>query len=93
VATEGYGIPLGITAAGANRHHAPLLGLHADAAISQLGDIVAGERTCHLDTGYDGRPARQALVGLGFAGQIARKGVPAPSRPDGAGPWSERTPG
>ena len=78
VATEAAGIPLGIAAAGANRHDAPLLAPTLGAAISQLGGIVPEERTCHLDAGYDGQPAHQALTGLGFAGQIAAKGVPAP---------------
>jgi hypothetical protein len=78
VATEGYGIPLGITAAGAHRHDSPLLAPTLNAAISQLGGIVPDERTCHLDAGYDGQPSRQALSELGFDGQIARKGVPAP---------------
>jgi DDE family transposase len=78
VATEAAGIPLGIAAAGANRHDCPLLAPTLGAAISQLGGIVPEERTCHLDAGYDGQPARQALTGLGFAGQIAAKGVPAP---------------
>jgi hypothetical protein len=78
VATEAAGIPLGIAAAGANRHDSPLLAPTPGAAISQLGGIVPEERTCHLDAGYDGQPARQALTGLGFAGQIAAKGVPAP---------------
>jgi Transposase DDE domain len=78
VPTEGYGIPLGITAAGANRHDSPLLAPTLGAAISQLGGIMPNQPTCHLDAGYDGQPARQALAGLGFAGQIARKGRPAP---------------
>jgi Transposase DDE domain len=78
VATEAQGIPLGIAAAGANRHDSPLLAPTLGAAISQLGGIVPEQRTCHLDAGYDGQPAHQALTGLGFAGQIAAKGVPAP---------------
>jgi hypothetical protein len=55
VATEGYGIPLGITAAGANRHDCPLLAPTLGAAADQLGSILPEERTCHLDAGYDGR--------------------------------------
>jgi hypothetical protein len=78
VATEAAGIPLGIAAAGANRHDSPLLAPTLGAAISQLGGIMPEERACHLDAGYDGQPARQALTGLGFADQIARTGVPAP---------------
>ncbi len=32
----------------------------------------------HLDRGYDNAPARALLTTLGFDGEIARKGVPAP---------------
>ena len=78
VATEAAGIPLGIIAAGTNRHDSPLLAPTLGAAISQLGGIVPEECTCHLDAGYDGQPARHALAELGFAAQIAAKGVPAP---------------
>jgi hypothetical protein len=78
VATEAAGIPLGITAAGANRHDSPLLAPTLNAAISQLGGIVPEQPTCHLDAGYDGQPARHALSELGIAAQIAGKGVPAP---------------
>ena len=78
VATEGNGIPLGITATGAHRHDSPLLAPTLNAAISQLGGIVPDERTCHLDAGYDSTVTRQLLDELGFDGQIARKGLPAP---------------
>jgi len=77
-ATEAAGIPLGITAAGANRHDSPLLAPTLQAAISQLGAVLPGQPTCHLDAAYDGAPARQALAELGFHGQIARLGIPAP---------------
>jgi hypothetical protein len=39
VATEDYGIPLGIAAAGANRHDSPLLAPTLQAAASQLGGL------------------------------------------------------
>jgi hypothetical protein len=78
VATEAAGIPLGIAAAGANRHDAPLLAPTLHAAISQLGGVLPEQRTCHLDAAYDGTPARHALAHLGFEGQIARLGIPAP---------------
>jgi hypothetical protein len=78
MATEGYGIPLGIASAGANRHDSPLLAPTLAAASAQLDQILPGERTCHLDAGYDSTITRQLLDELGFAGQIARKGVPAP---------------
>ena len=34
--------------------------------------------TAHLDAGYDSGVTRDLLTELGFAGQISRKGVPAP---------------
>jgi hypothetical protein len=72
-----YGIPLGIAAAGANRHDSPLLVLTLQAAAGQLGHTLPAGRTCHLDAGYDSGPTRQTLDELGFAAQIARKGAPA----------------
>lgn len=78
VATEDYGIPLGIAAAGANRHDSPLLAPTLQAAHHQLDGVLPDEPTCHLDAGYDSGPARQTLDEQGFAGQIARKGTPAP---------------
>src|SRR5260370_30444995 len=78
VATEGYGIPLGIASAGANRHDSPLLAPTLHAASAQLDHLLPAHRTCHLDRGYDSQPTRQLLDELGFTGQIARKGIPAP---------------
>jgi hypothetical protein len=78
VATENYGIPLGIAAAGASRHDSPLLAPTLQAAADQLGGALPDERTCHLDAGYDSQPTRQALSDLAFTGQIAHKGTPAP---------------
>ena len=78
VATENYGIPLGIASAPANRHDSPLLAPTLQAAADQLDSKLPGERACHLDAGYDSRPTRQTLSELGFDGDIARKGTPAP---------------
>ena len=77
-ATEAAGIPLGITAADANRHDSPLLVPTLHAAIGQLGGLLPEQPTCHLDAAYDGTPTRQTLTVLGFHGQIARLGIPAP---------------
>ena len=74
--TDGGGIPLHLVSAGANRHDAPLLGPTL-AGLNKL-DGVPQDVTVHLDRGYDGGPARALLDELGFAGAIARKGVPAP---------------
>lgn len=78
VATENYGIPLGIASAPANRHDSPLLAPTLQAAADQLDSKLPGERACHLDAGYDSRPTRQTLSELGFDGHIAHKGTPAP---------------
>jgi hypothetical protein len=78
VATEDYGIPLGIASAGANRHDSPLLAPTLQAAANQLDGVLPGDRTCHLDAGYDSQPTRQLLDNLGYGGQIAHKGAPAP---------------
>jgi Transposase DDE domain len=78
VATEGYGIPLGIAAAPANRHDSPLLAATLAAASRQLGGVLPTDRSCHLDAGYDSTVTRQLLDELGFDGVIARKGIPAP---------------
>jgi hypothetical protein len=77
-ATEVAGIPLGIAAAGANRHDSLLLAPALDAVISQLGGLLPDQPTCHLDAANTGTPARQTLDDLGFHGQIARCGIPAP---------------
>jgi hypothetical protein len=78
LATDGYGIPLGIASAGANRRDSPLLAPTLAAASGQLDHLLPGHRTCHLDCGYDSQPTRQLLDQLGFDAQIARKGIPAP---------------
>src|SRR5829696_3988502 len=74
--TDATGIPLHAVTAGANRHDAPLLGPTL-AGLDKL-DGLPDEVTVHLDRGYDGGPSRALLDELGFAGAIARKGVPAP---------------
>jgi hypothetical protein len=85
VATEDYGIPLGITCAGGHRHDFPLLAPTLHAAAAQLGGMLPDQRACHLDAGQRHRRRPQALAGQGFTAQIAAKGVRPPSRPGGAG--------
>jgi hypothetical protein len=55
-----------------------LLAPTLEAASAQLDAILPVGRTCRLDRGYDSTVTRQVLDELGFAGQIARKGIPAP---------------
>lgn len=74
--TDGTGVPLGVVAAGANRHDAPLLAptLAEAAAIGYLPP----DSTIHLDRGYAGRRTETLLADAALVGVIARKGVPAP---------------
>ena len=74
--TDGVGIPLHVVSAGAKRHDAPLLGPTL-AGLEKL-DGLPEDVTVHLDRGYAGGPSRALLDAFGFAGAIARTGVPAP---------------
>jgi transposase len=77
VAGDGDGIPLGVVAAGANRHDSPLLRPTFEQAAAQIG--VYPERvTAHLDAGYDSSVTRDLLRELGLEAEIAHKGAPAP---------------
>ncbi|WP_026268789.1 transposase [Micromonospora sp. CNB394] len=75
---DGYGIPLGITGAPANRHDSPLLRDTFEACSAQLRHHWPEHVTAHLDRGYDSRRTRELLDEIGFDAEIARKGVPAP---------------
>lgn len=77
IATDAFGIPLGIASAGANRHDQPLLEPTLKAACAQIGRLP-DRVTAHLDRGYDSGATRALLHELGFTADIARKGVPAP---------------
>ncbi|MFF0628401.1 IS5 family transposase [Streptomyces sp. NPDC004296] len=77
IATEAHGVPLGLVAAGANRHDSPLLGPTLEAAIGQVGPLLQ-DVNVNLDRGYDNNKSRTLLQELGFIGEVARKGVPAP---------------
>ena len=74
--TDAAGVPLHLVSAGANRHDAPLLGPTL-AGLSKLAPLPPGG-TVHLDRGYAGASTQARLDEFGFAGAIARKGVPAP---------------
>jgi hypothetical protein len=78
VAVDGGGIPLGIVAAGANRHDSPLLEPTLDAAVRQAGPGWPAEVTVHLDAGYNNLPTRAQLAERGWHGRIAQPGKPAP---------------
>jgi len=73
---DGEGIPLGVVAAGANRHDSPLLAPALD-ALNSLGgppDPVS----VHLDRGYDSDVARRLLEERGLSGVISERGEPDP---------------
>lgn len=73
---DGEGIPLGVAAAGANRHDSPLLAPTLD-ALNSLGgppDPVS----VHLDRGYDSDVARRLLEERGLSGVISERGEPDP---------------
>ena len=77
VRVEGYGIPVGLVSAGANRHDSPLLEPTLRAASAQVGKLPE-DVTAHLDAAYDSGFTRQLLDDLGLEGEIARKGIPSP---------------
>ncbi|MFF3604141.1 IS5 family transposase [Streptomyces sp. NPDC002463] len=77
VATEATGVPLGIVSAGANRHDSPLLVPTLKVAEEQVRELP-DRGNVNLDRGYDSDKTRAALGELGFTGEIARKGIPAP---------------
>ena len=81
-ASYGYGIPLGLVCAGANRHDSPLLAPTLAAALAQVG-LMPGDVTAHLEAAYDSAPTRELFTGLGFEPDIARKGVPGPVQAGG----------
>jgi len=77
-ATDATGIPVGLAAAGANRHDSKLLEPTIEAAKAQLGAALPEHPRIHLDSAYNGRPVAALLDHHGLDGQIAAKGVKAP---------------
>ncbi|WP_214371487.1 IS5 family transposase, partial [Pseudonocardia sp. H11422] len=77
VATDGDGIPLHLVAARANDHDSPLLEPTLAGICDMIGPLP--ERpNMHLDRGYDSGKTRDLLAILGYHGEIAVKGTPAP---------------
>ncbi len=76
MAVDAQGIPLGVVAAGANRHDSPLLGptLEAVGASTELPE----DARVHLDRAYDSKVSRELLEDRGLVGMISQKGTPAP---------------
>lgn len=76
--TDATGVPLHLVAAGANRPDSPLLE-ETLLGLAKLGPLPGGS-TVHLDRGYDSGVTRARLADLGFTGEIARQGLPAPGQ-------------
>jgi transposase len=76
ILVDATGVPLAVVAAGANRHDSKLLEATL-AGLDAWGPDPAAT-TVHLDRGYNSDVTRALLGTLGFTGEIARKGVPAP---------------
>jgi IS5 family transposase len=74
--TDGAGIPLHLVSAPANRHDSRRLRPTLE-GLTKLAPLPEGI-PAHLDRAFDNAPCRALLDELGFAGEIARKGVPAP---------------
>ena len=74
--TDATGVPLHLVSTGANRHDSPLLGPTL-AGLPAVGPSTTGSMV-HLDRAFDNAPSRAVLDALGFHGEIARKGIPAP---------------
>ncbi|MFI0717254.1 IS5 family transposase [Streptomyces inhibens] len=78
VATDGEGVPVGLAAAGANRHDSKLLEPTLESVDDQVGSVLPEYPTIQLDSAYNGRPCAEALEEHGLVGEIAVKGVKAP---------------
>jgi hypothetical protein len=78
VATEGTGLPVGLAAAGANRHDSKLLEPTLESVNDQVGSALPENPTIHLDSAYNGKPCAEVLEKHGLVGDIAVKGVKAP---------------
>lgn len=91
VATDARGVPLGLVAAGANRHDSPLLGPTLHAAMDQVGplpddvNVTTGAMTA----------TRSALCSGSWASPVRSpaRACPLRSRPASGGSWNERTRG
>lgn len=73
---DSEGIPLGVVAAGANRHDSPLLAPTLE-VLRTLGGLPEPV-SVHLDRGYDSKLTRRLLEERGLAGVISERGRSAP---------------
>jgi transposase len=75
-AVDAGGIPLGVVAAGANRHDSPLLAPTLDAVEDSVG--LPEDARVHLDRAYDSKKTHRLLEERGLVGVVNEKGRPAP---------------
>ena len=59
--TDAFGIPLGLAAAGANRHDSKLLEPTITATKQQVGTALPERPTCHPDSAYLGNAVAAVL--------------------------------
>jgi transposase len=78
MAVDAQGIPLGVVAAGANRHDSPLLAPTLEAVEASIE--LPEDGSVHLDCAYDSKVTRELLEDRGLVGMISEKGKPAPLR-------------
>ena len=86
MACDGDGIPLHLVAARANDHDSPLLEPTLTGIVEMIGRCPGTTtrtawtctRQLHPDRGYDSGKTRDLLEVLGFHGELAVKGAPAP---------------
>ncbi len=76
MAVDAEGIPLGVVAAGANRHDSPLLAPTLEAV--ETSTELPEDASVHLDGAYDSKVSRELLEDRGLVGMISEKGAPAP---------------
>lgn len=76
MAVDAQGIPLGVVAAGANRHDSPLLAPTLEAV--EVSIELPEDASVHLDRAYDSKVTRELLEDRRLVGMISEKGAPAP---------------
>ena len=76
MAVDAQGIPLGVVAAGANRHDSPLLAPTLEAV--EVSIELPEDASVHLDRAYDSKVTRELLENRRLVGMISEKGGPAP---------------
>lgn len=92
VCVEGYGIPLGLVPAGANRHDSPLLEPTLQTASVQAGPLPE-DVTAHLDAACDSGLTRLLPDDPAWRARSHARAYPRRSRPVSGGWPSARTHG